>query len=50
MTHTSIANCNLSIQTTGDGAEDAVYGYLARIKAIEPSAVGDVSDAFFYAL
>ena len=50
LTHTSIANCNLSIQTTGDGAEDAVYGYLARIKAIEPSAVGDVSDAFFYAL
>ena len=50
LTHTSIANCNLSVQTTGDGAEDAVQGYLARIKAIEPSAVGDVSDAFFYAL
>lgn len=50
LTHTSIANSNLSVQTTGDGAEDAVYGYLARIKAIEPSAVGDVSDAFFYAL
>ena len=50
LTHTSIANCNLSVQTTGDGAEDAVQGYLARIKAIEPSAVGDVSDAFFYAI
>ncbi len=50
LTHTSIANCNLSVQTTGDGAEDAVQGYLAKIKAIEPSAVGDVSDAFFYAL
>lgn len=50
LTHTSIANCNLSVQTTGDGAEDAVQGYLERIKAIEPSAVGDVSDAFFYAL
>lgn len=47
LTHTSIVNCNLSVQPAAD-AKDSVLGYLAKIGAIEPTAVGAVTDAFFY--
>lgn len=47
LTHTSILNCNLSVQKSAD-AKEVVKAYLAKIKAIEPTAVGDVTDAFFY--